>query len=486
MFTYYGAASQDRISVVQAQRSLQSLYGAIMVLLGIMIALIAPALTATAVVAERQRKSLDLVFSAPVSPKYYLVGKLISSYRYVWMLLVLSLPVTAACVVLGGASWSEVLVSYLLMSIHGLIYSTIGLLFSTLARKPMGAIVWSYLTVFCVYWPLSAALGAMPDAMLMGPRGASINELPFVVCLNPFTIQNSAPTYTVISGYHVPNWLLTAGVVLLFSKIMLLGAASVLSSYGSAETKSLRIHGLIYASIASFGMAVSLGSALSMVGSFTTSATAGTPSAPSFSPELQFSRAFVLLLSTLAVVLPFITCYGTDLEKKFWPDGLFDLRRVFMATPSGGLPYIFALSLSVAGGMACYRLINAAFVGSIFLEYVFYGIALAFFCWSLGRLTSSLNNGLRYARTLQLTLIIFVFVLPIPFLYIADPFGAGSTEFSIWDLYLLRPVFSSNDRSTHAAVLGIVFLVVGLVVAKWSEAIAKRKYRRAGLSYDGT
>src|ERR1044072_9677517 len=113
------------MSMTDAQHPLKGFYNKIIYLLSTVMWLVAPALTATAIVSERQRKSLDLVFSAPVSPKYYLVGKMLSSYRYVWMLLVLSLPVTAACVVLGGAVWSEGLAAYGLLSLPGVIYTAI-------------------------------------------------------------------------------------------------------------------------------------------------------------------------------------------------------------------------------------------------------------------------------------------------------------------------------------------------------------------------
>jgi len=65
---------------------------------------------ATTIVMERQRRSLDLVFSAPVAPpttcrQRRLRCTAISDAADP------SLPVTAACVVLGGASWSDVLTS---------------------------------------------------------------------------------------------------------------------------------------------------------------------------------------------------------------------------------------------------------------------------------------------------------------------------------------------------------------------------------------
>ncbi|MEA2552748.1 MAG: hypothetical protein QOJ65_924, partial [Fimbriimonadaceae bacterium] len=109
MLNYSQSVDRGQVSVVQAQAWLQNFYEMIMVLLAAMITLVAPALAATAIVIEKERRSLDLLFSAPVKPKVLLVGKMLSAYRYTWMLLVLSLPVTAVCVVLGGATWSEVL-----------------------------------------------------------------------------------------------------------------------------------------------------------------------------------------------------------------------------------------------------------------------------------------------------------------------------------------------------------------------------------------
>ncbi len=144
MIVYSGSAAGAQSSIVDAQRKLREFYQSVMILLAVMINLIAPALTAGSIVMERQRRSLDLVFSAPVTPKYYLVGKMVSSYRYIWMLLILSLPITSACVVLGGATWSDVIAAYLILSSNALIYTAIALLLSTLSRQPVAAVVWSY------------------------------------------------------------------------------------------------------------------------------------------------------------------------------------------------------------------------------------------------------------------------------------------------------------------------------------------------------
>lgn len=486
MMTYTAAAGREEMSVVEAQSSLQNFYQQIMALLSTMVMLIAPALTATAIVAERQRRSLDLVFSAPVTPKYYLVGKMISGYRYIWMLLVLSLPVTAACVVLGGASWSEVLASYGLMSLHGIIYTSIALLFSTLAQKPVGAIVWSYIGVIA-YVALSSGIAeplAFSSSMMMGRP--QTNEMSFVVGLGPYAIFRAASTYTALAGYHVPNWLMTAGFTLLFSKLMLLGAGSSLSPFGSRETKSLRIHGLVYLFFLALGLSAALGATLVIAAPMArVVASGGTPAGPTpgVDYELFFSRLFLGTILPLIIVLPFISCFGTDLEKKFWPDGLLSFRKMLTATPAGGLPYVLALVLAAAAGVGTLSFWVPGLLGARFLAHVYYGLALFFACWSVGRLTSAMNNGLRYARTLQFTILLLVLAVPIPFLSIADPDGLLSSAPSIWDAYILRPLVGSGDKSGLALLYGTVLIVIGLLVVLWSERLAKTRYSRVGLSY---
>src|SRR5688500_14766550 len=156
--------------VAELQFQLQTFYETMMRFLGLMVVLIAPALTATAIVSERQMKSLDLVFTSPMTLKHLLVGKMISSYRYVWMLLILALPVTAVSVVMGGATWMDVLAAYVLLSSCALIVTSIGLLMSAVCATLVSAVLWTYLLVgayagltsfFAASWEFTSRYGAM-------------------------------------------------------------------------------------------------------------------------------------------------------------------------------------------------------------------------------------------------------------------------------------------------------------------------------------
>lgn len=448
------------LSVVDAQRRLGDFYQTILLLLGGAISLITPALSATAIVAERQRQSLDLVFSAPVSPRYYLVGKMISSYRYTWMLLILSLPVTAACVVLGGASWSDVLGAYVLLSFHGLILTSLALLVSSFATKPVSAIIWGYAAAAGYLIP-ATALAASTYSFSALDIGRVANEAPFYSALSPFFVFNVSDTVTRIAGFDVPNWILAAGVALLISKLCLLGAGSILRPWGGKETAGLRIHGLVYAA------AIAL--------------YAGSATASSLVPsDYGFAYGVMLCwgLMPLILVLPTLTCYGFDAERRLVPNGVFKLSAIFDGTPAGALPYILALLTAVSAA-----LLAGAYLGSgrlLGLEvapYIAFSFGLTGFFWAVGRYASSALIGVRAARIVQFASFLVLCVLPVPFLMAVAAAEFDRPGMTVWDLYLLRPIVGTElqFRSGNALVIGLLMAFVALLVSAAAEANLKRR-----------
>ena len=87
---YYQAANDSTgagASVVQMQSKLQSFYRFIFYTLAALIALIAPALTASSISSEKQRQTLDLLLTTPLSALELLMGKLLSSIAFIALLL---------------------------------------------------------------------------------------------------------------------------------------------------------------------------------------------------------------------------------------------------------------------------------------------------------------------------------------------------------------------------------------------------------------
>ncbi len=476
MFVYSEAVGDQRMSIVEAQSRLQSFYMTVMELLAGTICVVAPALSATTVVLERQRRSLDLVFSAPVSPKYFLVGKMLSSYRYIWMLLVLSLPVTAACVVLGGASWGDVLGSYVLLSMQALVLTSISLLMSTLAPKPVSAVLWSYAA--CIPYLLVTASGA--GSFLFGYGHGHSMEAPFFVALSPFMVIQAVGTYTAVGNFDVPNWIPALGVTLLITKIALLTAGSLLSPVGK-EARSLRIHGFFY-----------LVATIGLLGYYTTSSIG-------FSSDLggTLGRTLAWVLMPLIVVLPFMTCYGYDGENRFKPNGMFKLTDIFKPTPATGLPYVLLLIGGAAVGLVSGFWIGVRESGVSFLspataaltpvkaatpnlgafsfvEYFTFVVAFWVFFWSVGRLASSFGIGLRAARALQFGSFLLLCAIPVPVIITLDHASSLTGGTNIWSLWALRSIFNGDSSASgEAMTYAVILCLLAIPISFYAEARLK-------------
>ncbi len=477
MWVYLETSRDNNLTIVAAQRQLEQFSQAIMWLLAAAVGLIAPGLTATSVVTERQRQSLDLVFSAPVTPKYYLVGKMLSSWRYTWMILILALPITATSIVLGGASWADVLIAYLMLSLQGLMMTSVALLMSTIAAKPVGAIIWSYGAVFLYYVfiaPLSSSVSF--SRMFGGARG---NEAPWWITLSPMSVLDSAKTVTTIGTHAIPNWIFMVAFSLLFTKIILLGAGSILIPAGGKEIVGLRIHALIYVLAISIWLGWSVDSPRTtsrvMPGMRGSSSTSYVPSTDD--TALRKGQAFAYTSASLILFVPFVACFGYDRERRYWPNGLFSFRRILDGTPSGGFPFLVALAVtSVIGWSLCALAGDLAPLQWQFWALIFYTCAFWTFFWSLGRLLSSFFAGLKTSRTMLFAAFLFLVCLPFPFLLVFAGDISDRSSSGAWNFYILSPLLSSqSDREFYAITLSLILGFLSALMLFVSEDRVKKK-----------
>jgi hypothetical protein len=498
MFVYSQAVGDQAYSIVDAQSKLQNFYVVVMELLAGAICVVAPALSATTVVLEKQRQSLDLVFSAPVSPKYYLVGKMLSSYRYIWMMLVLSLPVTAACVVMGGASWSDVLGTYFFLSLQGLVLTSLSLLMSTLAPRPVSAVLWSY--AICIPYLCLTGAGASIFFASSVVNASQTLVAPFTMALCPFTSSAAVGTFSVIHGVNVPNWIPAVVISLLIVKISLLCAGSLLNPSGK-EASSLRLHGLLYMT----GLLGFTGYSVHSYLGFNTD------------PGGDLGRILAWSFMPLFAIVPFMACYGFEAENRFKPDGMFKLRNLLKPTPATALPYLLtvitcsAAALMIgflASGIGAPQMTtmrsvvtpgaNGAFSAMTevplqsstyffpaFLSYFALTIAMWTFFWAVGRFTSSLNIGLKSARGLTFASFLLVCAVPVPLLVTMDHANALDNGASIWSLWVLRSMVTSyqeasNEAITYSAILVLLAIPISIYAeTRLKELKVKRQESKA-------
>lgn len=458
-FTYAAISNTEYMSGPAAiQSQLGTFFGSMMRVIAGAVMVIAPGLTAASIVGERQRKSFDLVFSAPVTPKYYLVGKMIASYRYTLMILVLSVPVIALSALLGGATWGDILICYFLLSMVGLMSTALALLVSAVVEKLQTAIATSYLLVglYVFITFLIAASTVFTGSFGRGPIG----EAPFVATLNPFLVPETYGTYTILMGREVPNWILTGVFTILLVRFALLGAGSALSSFGSKETKGLRIQGLLYlAGLSLLGASLSFG----LIGRGTANGSFLT---------------YIFLI--VALIVPWLSSFGESERRATEYDGPWNIRRVFFGTPSGAGPYVAVLLAAVLVGSAYAARTSGIGWNDYFAHFV-HGIGVVAFFAGATRVIS-LGAGFAKARVLSMSFAIgSLLVLPM-FLSIAvastSLYSTRVTENPLWLIWPLWPVVA-DFTSTGLYLYGLVGVLSGVAMWLRAESAAAARWKIA-------
>ena len=112
----------------------------------ILIGMVAPALTATAISAERERGTFDLLRATPVRPTSVVIGKLIAALGYAALLIVASIPMAGVVFLYGGVAPADVWAAFALLGATTLSFGMIGMVFSALARRTALAVALAYTT----------------------------------------------------------------------------------------------------------------------------------------------------------------------------------------------------------------------------------------------------------------------------------------------------------------------------------------------------
>ena len=107
----------------------------------LLVLVLAPAFTTGAICSEREKQTLDLLVTTPLSTLGIVVGKLVSALAYVLLLIVASVPLMALVFVFGGVGPEDVLRAYVLLFALAFGMGAIGLFLSALVRRTQAATV---------------------------------------------------------------------------------------------------------------------------------------------------------------------------------------------------------------------------------------------------------------------------------------------------------------------------------------------------------
>lgn len=202
---------------------------------------ITPGLTAGVISSERERQTLNILLTTSQSSTGIIFGKLISSISYLLLLVVASLPLYSIVFLFGGISPTQLLMVLGFNVFTVIVYGSIGVLFSTLVRKTIAAMVTTYgvtlflvggtalLTLLFTTLAIGNQVNATTPVMSPWPYFAAMLNTPIIL------IGFVEPTYSEeiqkMSGFGFPLWaahlicytLLLIGSVLLSIKKLRVG-----------------------------------------------------------------------------------------------------------------------------------------------------------------------------------------------------------------------------------------------------------------------
>jgi ABC-type Na+ efflux pump permease subunit len=167
----------------------QSVFTTILLVQTILTLLLAPALTSGSISMEREKQTLELLISTPVSTLGMVVGKLISSLAFVFLLVLASIPLMSIVFVFGGIAPDDVVRAYIVLFATTFGVGSIGLFMSALLKRTQVATAVAYVIVFLITvvgvvlhaWLYSTS--APPDFRI---RDAERHAPIALVIFNPF------------------------------------------------------------------------------------------------------------------------------------------------------------------------------------------------------------------------------------------------------------------------------------------------------------
>jgi len=131
----------------------------------LMVALLAPAFTAAAMTGERERNTLESLFSTALSPGQIALGKVVGSLGPLVLIVASGLPALASPMLLGGLSGGRFLATAAVLLVTAVYLGMIGLVVSCFSHRSYRSIIVTFAVLLVVLflsavpvWPISGNL----------------------------------------------------------------------------------------------------------------------------------------------------------------------------------------------------------------------------------------------------------------------------------------------------------------------------------------
>lgn len=195
---YYGYQSDGSDPWVLGGR----VFSVYSVILGFVICIFVPALSANVIALEKEKKTLEFLELTRLTPREIVYGKLIGSVLYLALLVLASMPIVSLTFVLGGVSPEQIAALYLFHGMVILLLGTIGITSSVLLLRSTPAIVGSYVATM-PFVPFVVTVGQDRILMNMFEHRADFfgRPVPSVLIGGAMVIVACFSFLHLISGY---------------------------------------------------------------------------------------------------------------------------------------------------------------------------------------------------------------------------------------------------------------------------------------------
>jgi ABC-type transport system involved in multi-copper enzyme maturation permease subunit len=150
----------------------KTIFSSVVLLELLMISFIGPALTSGAISSERERQTIDLLRVSLLSAPALALGKLGSSVIFLLLLIFTAIPVQSLAFFLGGVGFAEMVISTLMLVVTAVFFCTLGLFFSSFAKRTLIATVSSYgsiLLSFIAFLVFLFMMGVFSSSLISPP-----------------------------------------------------------------------------------------------------------------------------------------------------------------------------------------------------------------------------------------------------------------------------------------------------------------------------
>lgn len=144
MLNMYSVVTQAKVSATIQYSSFLQLYTFVCTLEFLLLMFIMPALTSGCISGERERQTLELLFTTKMTPGQIIKGKLFSAFSQLLILVVSSFPVILLTFVYGGVDFEDMALLLLCYVTVSMFAGGIGILFSSVMRRSTFSNVCTY------------------------------------------------------------------------------------------------------------------------------------------------------------------------------------------------------------------------------------------------------------------------------------------------------------------------------------------------------